>query len=273
MWTWPTDDSRRVNIDEFTLRPYPKAKNSRIDAAYRPGDHHRDSAPAYLIKYGGQAVAERLYYRLARVFGLPQQWVFWANDGEVVDQWCRTIPTLRRLASLPLADRHLYSPIPLSCQAAVAIQFELDARFAAALNEDRSTVVCDDGQRATPANALDSIRHNALHIFCGSGDSSQTMLRQDTLFGIDAANCLTQHRAASYWLGMLSEKARSRPIYPTFREMLKTIVQCATLAETASQELAEAPFPEVQQLAGPIGGIVRYNQEELAKALEELPSL
>ena len=239
----------------------------------RPGDRRRDSAPAYLIKYGGQAVAERLYYRLARVFGLPQQWVFWANDGEVVDQWCRTIPTLRRLASLPLADRHLYSPIPLSCQAAVAIQFEPDARFAAALTEDRSTVVCDDGQRATPANALDSIRHNALHIFCGSGDSSQTMLRQDTLFGIDAANCLTQHRAASYWLGMLSEKARSRPIYPTFREMLKTIVQCATLAETASQELTDAPFPEVQQLADSIGEILRRNQDELAKALEELPVL
>ena len=84
-WTWPVDDQTPVDITRYYVSKYPKGELSYwIRAARSVGptaqdwEQRRKAPIAYLLKVGGDAIHERLTYRIARKLDLPQQHVFWA---------------------------------------------------------------------------------------------------------------------------------------------------------------------------------------------------
>jgi hypothetical protein len=84
-WIWPDDDHHVVSFDSYYLSSYSKQGLSTVKTARFMDDssevwRNRKRLPIqYLVKFGHHAVAERLYYRLARLFDLPQQSVFWGT--------------------------------------------------------------------------------------------------------------------------------------------------------------------------------------------------
>src|SRR5437763_11553981 len=148
-WGWLDDDLVPVDLSTYDLSYYSKQGLSQVKAARcLPEDtpeywkKRKEFPILYLVKYIEHALAERLYYRLARTLNLPQQHVFWG-----------VFPAYPDLI-------------------AVAICFEPSAFLPRSVYPLAGTVTYR--RRAISLeNALDQLRHRVLHTFCGSADGNQ----------------------------------------------------------------------------------------------------
>lgn len=222
-WGWPDDDLVPIDLSTHDLSHYSKQGLSQVKAARRlPEDtpeywkKRRQFPILYLVKYAEHALAERLYYRLARTLNLPQQHVFWG----------------------------VYPAYP--DLVAVAIRFETNAFFPSAVDPLAGTVTYR--RRITPVeNALDKLRHRVLHTFCGSADGNQVMVHGKLLFGIDAADCTPSPHNASFWHWFLDYYQTENPAYvPTLLQMMQTIAEHPELPDLVEQELLSAPYPALR---------------------------
>jgi hypothetical protein len=83
-WPWPEDDIT-VELDTMALAPWRRRGDSDKFRAFDPDAFEQIGSraePLYLVKYGRDAVAERLSYLVHRAVDLPSQHVFWAVRGE-----------------------------------------------------------------------------------------------------------------------------------------------------------------------------------------------
>lgn len=222
-WGWPDDDLVPVDLSTYDLSYYSKQGLSQVKAARRlPEDtpeywkKRKEFPILYLVKSIKHALAERLYYRLARTLNLPQQHVFWG-----------VFPTCPDLI-------------------AVAIRFEPNAFFPSAVDPLAGTVTYR--RRIIPVeNALDKLRHRVLHSFCGSADGNQVMVNGKLLFGIDAADCTPSAHDASFWRWFLEYYQTENPAYvPTLLGMMRTIAEHPELPDLVEQELLTAPYPTLR---------------------------
>jgi hypothetical protein len=233
-WAWPADDQATVDITRYSITSYRgKGLSAWVGAARLVGGTWEDwqkrrSAPIeYLLKVTGDAVSERLYYRLARALDLPQQHVFWATNPARADL------------------------------IAVAIRFEGEAFFPRRINAQANTVTYR--RQVIPiANAPDFWRHGVLHTYCGTGDIHQAMVRGKTLFGIDAADCsfLAPLRSGT-WRHYLAHYRSNQPAgIPVILEMMRRIASHPDLPDLIERELAAAPGPVFTL---PLREVARYS--------------
>lgn len=231
-WSWTNEDMTPIDLSLYDLSYYSKQGLSQIKAARRlPEDtpeywkKRKEFPILYLVKYVEHALAERLYYRLARTLNLPQQHVFWG-----------VFPAYPDLV-------------------AVAIRFEANAFFPSAVDALAGTVTYR--RRIIPVdNALDKLRHRVLHSFCGSADGNQVMVNGKLLFGIDAADCTLSPQDASFWHWFLDYYQTENPAFvPTLLEMMQTIAEHPELPDLVDQELLSAPYPALRT-----GILMRYGE-------------
>jgi hypothetical protein len=233
-WTWPDDDHQVVSFDSYYLSSYSKQGLSTVKTARSMDDsseawRNRKRLPIqYLVKFGHHAVAERLYYRLARLFDLPQQHVYWGTrSGE---------PAV----------------------VAVAIQFEPAAFFPKAIDVGAGTVTYR--RRTIPVpNATEYGYHRALHTFCGSHDGNQVMVKDGRIFGIDAADCRPSAANTDAWRYFLDWYAERQPdMVPSIIAMLKRIARRDDIPAIVEAELKTAPSLRVRDV---LPGYCRALQE------------
>ena len=247
LWVWPEHEPV-IDLSLFYILTYPKQGLSRIDAARLLGEgpevwSNRKSAPIqYLLKYGQHGVAERIYYRLARALNLPHQSVFWAIHPDFPDL------------------------------VAVAIKFEADAFRPKRIDPDASTVTYR--RRVTPVlNGTDFYRHHVLQTFLGSGDHTQMMVKQNILFGIDAADCTpSSWRSEGFWQRFaewFTDKSKSEQVAATVMEMMGSLARQADIPAWIEQELQAAPNAIVRSMSSRYVDAVQTMQEALREFLED----
>ena len=246
-WTWPEDDGFIVNCKTYWISAFHRrGLSNELMAARRVTDwERRRSAPiSYLFKYGDGAVAERVYYRLARALDLPQQHVFWGLVAEGADRIGDTV---------------------------VAIKFEREAVYPKSIRLETGEALYR-GHRLPADNLMDSARHWVMHVFCHSRDgSNQVMVRGNTLFGIDAAECAFEALSAENWSEWLAKSVETKPdvvqavIYPWLNRLATT----DDLPALARDELLSAPYwPRLRDWAYTIEKNLHNTQANLRVALK-----
>lgn len=226
--------------------PWPRG-DSRIYVARRRcrrGEREGPS-PAYLLKQGADAIAERVYSLMARALDLPSAVVFWAD----------------------------YEDTPLA-----AIRYEQGAIRPDHLDATRGVAV-PDKQRPNETvpfhNAADYFRHLALSAFADEGDGEEYLLTGDTLIRIDAAACFStplnagkfasigvpqgvtqehyQHgppvwlepRMVTYAQWIARDESESCLVL--YVETLQQLAACDDLAERVAADLRTAPAADTWQ--------------------------
>lgn len=252
LWVWPDDDQTPIDITPYYVTKHTKGGLSYwVGAARRIGPTAQDwkqrrKVPiVYLLKVGSDAIHERLYYVLARALNLPQQHVFWA-----------------------------ITP-PHNDLIAVAIKFEQDAFYPKKIDIPTKTAWYRRKPYAV-SNAEDFWRHDVLHYYCGTGDIHQVMIKEEVLFGIDAADC-SFHAPflQNYWQHYLDHyQAHDPECLPIVYEMMQRIADHPELPDLIEQEIVHAPEPVLSYL-------IRSHQtypenihamhQELLRTLQEWP--
>ena len=246
-WTWPEDDQLVVNRHAYWRSAYQgRGLTEQMYALRQVSDwEKRRSAPIrYLLKYKEAAIAERVYYRLARHFDLPQQHVFWAilqeadgNPGEV----------------------------------AAAIKYEPEAVLPKSIDLEPGTAM-HRGKRWPVENPWDFVRHWVMHVFCSSFDgANQVMLKGATLFGVDAAECRFEGQSVGQWRAWIERDVRSKsePEQQVIYAMLRRLADSPRLPQLVLDELLAAPFwTQLKERAYEIQHNLGATQASLLMALE-----
>lgn len=242
-WDWPADDTVSVDLSAYYILTYPKKRGlirtaRLVDKTSEEWENPKRVPISYLVKFGQSAIAERLYYRLARTLNVPQQHVFWGM--------------------FPGHDNFIAS----------AIRFETEAFLPRGIDPIRGTVTYR--RRIIPiANMCDYLRHQVLHRFCGAGDITQVMVRGEELFGIDAANCAFYAQDASSWLLFLEWHRIHHPkSVPVLLEMMHTIAARPDLPNLVAQEVAAtSSIQYLADLAATYGPSLHTTHDALVEAL------
>ena len=217
-WEWFEDNSIVIDLTEYHLSAFRKQGMSIVKAARDWADSadRRDGSIKYLVKFGRDAIAERLYYRAARYFNLPQQNVLWATFSE------------------------LSNPDFIAC----AIQFEHNAFFPKRIIVQDGDVIYRNRRISIP-NIIDFTRHGALHTYMGSVDVHQAMVMDGLLFGIDAADCKIRTTSIKLWKRLLESNGDISPVnFSAFFEMLKTI-SASDIVDVLKNELRAYPISAI----------------------------
>jgi hypothetical protein len=153
-WDWSTDD-QPVDLQPFLVQEWKHDGDSRKGVA-RP--HRRRGEPkpppTYLLKWGRDAIGERVYSVVARHLNLPSAVVRWTT----------------------------YPDLPEA-----AIRFEPDAWWPEDISVERGLASLKERVESL-LNPLDYYRHLALSMVLGEYDGEEFMVRQQVLFRIDAAS-------------------------------------------------------------------------------------
>lgn len=159
-WPWPKEDVA-VDLDTLALVPWRRRGDSDKFRAFNPEAYERYGSrvePLYLVKYGRDAVAERLSYLLHRAVNLPSQYAFWGVCDEatvVAIPFVRDAVPMRRLHRTP----------------------------------DGTPYVNFDRKRVTVVNEKDLAGHMALALLFDDLDGTETMVdpRSRLFFRVDGA--------------------------------------------------------------------------------------
>ncbi|HLV97680.1 MAG TPA: hypothetical protein VKT82_03290 [Ktedonobacterales bacterium] len=153
-WDWSTDD-QPVELQPFLVQEWKHDGDSRKGEA-RPHRRRGEAKPppTYLLKWGRDAIGERVYSAVARHLNMPSTVVRWTT----------------------------YPDLPEA-----AIRFEPDAWRPEDISVERGLASLQ-GRVEFLLNPLDYYRHLALSMVLGEYDGEEFMVRQQVLFRIDAAS-------------------------------------------------------------------------------------
>ena len=87
---------------------------------------------------------------------------------------------------------------------ASAIKFEKEAYYPRKIYQRKGAVLYKRKVIPVP-NVWDFTRHRVLQSFCGSSDINQAMVKNNILFGIDAADCFPYKHSVEYWHWYVNE--------------------------------------------------------------------
>lgn len=241
LWQWPEDDSP-VDLGVFILKEWKHPGDSQIAFA-RPRKRRGEPTPppAYLLKWGRDAVGERIYSLVARHLKLPSAVVFWS----------------------------IYPEMP-----EVAIRFEPDAWRPDAI-DPATSLARSAGRTVSLRNSLDYYRHLAISDFLGDVDGVEFMVRQEVLFRIDAA--AVGWRLFSSALNQLFYRTQERPTehatqafrvtaehlrehtpdgYQAYQDTLEQMAAWAGLQEQVAEDLRTCPAAGALLFPAPLAGSV-----------------
>jgi hypothetical protein len=155
-WDWPEDDTP-LCLDDFVLRRWQAHTGDSVIVRAFPQRPNGaiGKRPTYLLKYGADAIGERIYSVLARRLRLPSEVVRWTSE-----------PTLLE----------------------AAIRFEPRAHRPRRIDPAHAIATDERGRGEPIHNPLDYAAHLALSQVLGEADGVEVMLRDGVLFRIDAAD-------------------------------------------------------------------------------------
>lgn len=153
-WDWPADDYP-VDLQPLVVQEWKHDGDSPKGLA-RPHRRHGETLPppTYLLKWGRDAIGERVYSAVARHLNMPNAVVRWTT----------------------------YPDLPEA-----AIRFEPDAWRPEDISVERGLASLK-GRVEPLLNPLDYYRHLALSMVLGEYDGEEFMVLQQVLFRIDAAS-------------------------------------------------------------------------------------
>lgn len=226
LWQWPEDDSP-VDLNTFVLKEWKHPGDSQIALARtRKRRSEPTPPPAYLLKWGRDAIGERIYFLVARHLKLPSAVVFWS----------------------------IYPEMP-----EVAIRFEPDAWRPDTI--DPATGLASSAARnVSLQNPLDYYRHLAISDFLGDVDGAEFMVRHEALFRIDAAaigwrlfsSALNQlfyrteertreHATQSFRVTAENLRKYTPDGYQAYQDTLEQMAAWAGLPEQVAEDLRTCP--------------------------------
>jgi hypothetical protein len=219
----PLDDCITLDLSPYELPGYRQQGASALTTvcivvAAEPGSCGTGQVSGhYLVKFGQAAIAERLYYNVARHSHLPQQRVFWGGIPGAPDLIAAAI----RLQTQAFTPEHI-DPIDGS--------------------------VTYQGICRAITNGIDYLRHQALRAFLGADRPARAFVRGERLIGVSAADCTPYARDAAFWQWYVTEQRQSLPAAAAVVviEALETLARHPDITDLIGDDLERSPFPGLQ---------------------------